>query len=535
MAVLHALREPTPLNDSDRVHVAPRYAYALAIAVVIPAMAMRMVFFSELREQSVFILFYPAVMLAAAYGGFGSGVLAMAFSILIAAFYWMPPAGGTTLGGAGWLASVTVFALTSLLVCWLAETLHRALRRSRLAEAELARRGEGLEDLVALRTAELAREVVKCQQAQASAEAASASRSRLFAAVSHDLRQPLGALPLYVGAAAMRAEKDGRLVANMSRCIGNLSAMLDLLLDLGELDAGAVKADCKDFEIGPLLEQIVITHRPQALAKGLTLRCRPSNLMVHTDPTLFGRIVGNFVANAVRYTARGGVLIGLRHAQGKCWLEVWDTGIGIPDDQTESIFEEFKQLGNAERNRENGSGLGLAIVAKTAALFGLTVRLRSRLGAGTMFAIELPGADRVCDGGATQPGRALRIALVEDDRSMLDALLFALERGGHEVIAALGSAGLRAELADKAPDIVISDYAFADGETGLDVVRALRARFGEKLPAILLTGNNDPQLKAAAATDAIVVHSKPVDFTILQRSIDKLANHDTKRRRALKA
>ncbi len=530
-AALHARHEPTPLSDDDSVPYGPRYPYVIAIVVVVAATVARMIFLSEMGAQSAFVLFYPAVTLAAVYGGFGPGALATALSIPIAAFNWMPPAAAIDRGDSSGLAGIILYALASLLVCALSATLHRALRRSLSAEAELARRGERLEELVALRTAELTREVARCQQAQASAEAANAARTRFVAAVSHDLRQPLGALSLYVAAAAMRAEKDDRLVANMGRCVSNLTEMLDHLLDLSKLDAAVVKAECKDFALAPLLEQIVVTHQPQAAAKGLTLRCRASDFVAHSDPVLFGRIISNLVANAVRYTARGGVLIGLRRAQGKCWLEVHDTGIGIPEDQTECIFEEFRQLGNAERNRENGSGLGLAIVAKTAALLGLTVRLRSRLGVGTMFAIEVPGADRIGERGAAQPGRALKIAVVEDDRSMLDALLFALERGGHEVIAAHGSA----ELADKAPDIVISDYALADGETGLDVVRALRARFGAHMPAILLTGNTDPQLKAAAVTDGIVVHYKPVDFIVLQRSIDELAGHGTKRRAALEA
>jgi PAS domain S-box-containing protein len=213
--------------------------------------------------------------------------------------------------------------------------------------------------------------------AKAEAEQANHAKSRFLAAASHDLRQPLAALALYVGALKNKlAPADAPLLGNMVDCVANLNELLTDLLDISKLDAGVVQPDVCDFAVADLLAGLAAVHAPEARRKGLRYRQREPALHARTDPRLLRRIVGNLLANAVRYTERGGVLVGCRRRGGKNWIEVWDSGIGVPQDKHDEIFQEFRQLGHDERNR--GSGLSLAIAAKSAALLGLQIRVRSR-------------------------------------------------------------------------------------------------------------------------------------------------------------
>ncbi|MBC7908058.1 MAG: HAMP domain-containing histidine kinase [Rhodospirillaceae bacterium] len=227
--------------------------------------------------------------------------------------------------------------------------------------------------------------------AKAEAEQANAAKSRFLAAASHDLRQPLQALGLYLDVLRGRlSPDDAPIMTRIESCHSGLSRLLTDLLDVSKLEAGVVTMNLGKVAIMDLQTSVVSAHAPVAEMKGLRLRMVATRVIVQADSVLLERIIGNLVANAVRYTEHGGVVIGCRHRQGKAWVEVWDSGIGIPEDKTAEIFEEFRQLGNQERNSERGTGLGLAIVSKTAALLGLTVRVSSQLGRGSMFAIELP-------------------------------------------------------------------------------------------------------------------------------------------------
>lgn len=266
------------------------------------------------------------------------------------------------------------------------------------------------------------------------AEQANNAKSRFLAAASHDLRQPLSALSLYTGVLNnLPQEADRKVVANMQSCIDSLSGLLTDLLDLSKLQAGVVNPNIVDFSVAGLFGRLASVHAPKAQAKGLRLRFIPSTLTGKTDLMLLARSLGNLIENALRYTERGGVLVACRHRLGKTWIEVWDTGVGIPNDQKWEIFEEFKQLGDGARNM--GSGLGLAIVAKTATLLGLEVRVRSQLGRGSVFAIELPLGQAISVKPAPAPNahmfRPLRIALVDDNDIVREALVLVLQHLGH--------------------------------------------------------------------------------------------------------
>jgi PAS domain S-box-containing protein len=367
------------------------------------------------------------------------------------------------------------------------------------------------------------------QVAKAEAERANHAKSRFLAAASHDLRQPLSTLGLYVGVLKSRlGAKETILLNNMASCVSSLNELLSDLLDISKLDAGVVQPEISDFSVTELLLNLISVHAPEAQIKGLSLRWLSAEINGRTDSILFKRMLGNLLANAIRYTERGGVLIACRRHQGKHWIEVWDTGAGIPEDKLDEIFEEFKQLGDDVRNR--GSGLGLAIVRKTAALLGLEIRVRSRLGRGSMFAIELPLGKKAHKALASQrqeKERSLRIALVDDNAGVLNALVCALEVIGHQVVAATTGKELITLLDGQAPDIVISDYRLAGRQTGFDVIAAVRNAFDEKLPALLITGDTDPIIMRSMADRGILVQHKPLEIETLQLCIMQATKRQT--------
>jgi CheY-like chemotaxis protein len=218
------------------------------------------------------------------------------------------------------------------------------------------------------------------------------------------------------------------------------------------------------------------------------------------------------------------VLIAFRRHEGKCWLEVWDTGIGISNDKLDFVFDEFTQIGSI--GAAKGSGLGLAIVAKTAGVLDLRVRVRSRPGRGSMFSIE------VREGRKTEPKveivrevkyRRLRIGLVEDDSSVLEAIVMALETAGHQVVSATTGDGLMKLLGAQAPDIVISDYRLGTRKTGFDVIKEARAAFGANLPAHIITGDTDPALIRSMTKHGIGIQYKPIKFDTLMTMVGRAA------------
>ncbi len=359
--------------------------------------------------------------------------------------------------------------------------------------------------------------------AKSEAERANNAKSRFLAAASHDLRQPLSALRLYLGVLKNKlAAEDQEMLLSMRECVGGLSSLLSKLLDLSKLDAGVVQPQVGSFPLDDVLSQVVAAHRPEADAKGLSVRCGRFDRVARTDPVLFQRIIGNFVANSIRYTERGGVLIGCRRHGGKLWIEVWDTGIGIPQDKIGDIFEEFKQL--EDEARTNGSGLGLAIVARTAELLGLQIRVQSRRGRGSMFAIELPLGERVEASIQLEPTtqfHAARIAVVDDNLLVLHALRLGLENAGHEVVAAPSGAEVLAQLGARAPEVIVCDYRLAGGKTGFDVVSSVRKAFASNVPAVIITGDTDPELMRGMTTKGIAILHKPIEIETLQERIEE--------------
>jgi signal transduction histidine kinase/CheY-like chemotaxis protein len=398
------------------------------------------------------------------------------------------------------------------------------------AELELVRMEDGVSGFLLSITdiSERRRSKASLVAATRLAQNANDAKSRFLAAASHDLRQPLSALSLYVGLLKARTlPEHGELMHSIQDCVDSLTALLNDLLDISKLEAGVVKPDVADFAIDGLLTALASVHRGQAQAKGLRIRLRPSGQTTRTDRVLLQRVVGNFVDNALRYTTKGGVLIACRARQGKWWVEVWDSGMGIPEDKQAQVFEEFRSLGPNTEDR--GSGLGLAIAVKMAGLLGLEIQLASRPGRGSRFAIEVPlGAPLRVDGSQARLLKAdrLRIALVDDHPQLLRALTLALEAEGYEVIAAPDQQAMIERLSATSPDLLLTDHRLAGGETGFDLIEAARAAVGSTLPAIIMTGDTDPGLIREMAGRGIKVHYKPIQLAALKADIQEAVKRD---------
>jgi len=376
---------------------------------------------------------------------------------------------------------------------------------------------------------ELVRQLTEQKEA---AVAANLAKSRFLAAASHDLRQPMHALSLYLGAlAGLELSTVARAVLdNVAQCARTMDGMFRALLDISRLDAGAVQAEPRAFAVAPLLERIRLEFEPQVRENGLELRVARCSAAVHADPAFVERILRNLTSNAVRYTKRGRILIGCRRLPGALRIAVHDTGPGIAPGEQRLVFEEFYQSGNPERDRAKGIGLGLAIVERLAQLMRAPLRLESWPGRGSVFSVELPLAAREDSAGAPAPARpagARRsfagslVAVIDDEQGILQATRSLLEQWDCSVVtAACGADALRLlGTSARAPDVIVCDYRLRDGENGLAVIDSLRVEFNEDIPALLITGDTGPEpLREIHASGVRVLH-KPVEEKMLRDAL----------------
>ncbi|WP_062480491.1 ATP-binding response regulator [Variovorax boronicumulans] len=365
------------------------------------------------------------------------------------------------------------------------------------------------------------------------AERSDLAKSRFLAAASHDLRQPVHALSLFVGVLRGQAlpAASRHVVDSIGRAAAAMGLLFEGLLNISRLDAGVVRVKARPFALAGLLDQIQLEFAPQAAGKALSLRLRAGDAVVHSDPALLDRVLRNLVENAIRYTVRGGVLIGCRRAGADALrIEVWDTGPGIPPTEQEQVFWEFHQLGNPERDRTKGLGLGLAIVRRTAALLGHPLALRSRVGRGTVFSVTVPLARQSLPAPEAPPaplpadtGRLVLVA--EDDGESRLGLQLLLESWGLHVIAAEGGDELLALAARQPgkPALIVSDYRLRAGETGIDVVDRLHEEYNDDaIPALIVSGDTDPRRLSDVAARGWQMLHKPVDPAQLQATVSQL-------------
>lgn len=355
------------------------------------------------------------------------------------------------------------------------------------------------------------------------AETATLAKSRFLAAASHDLRQPTHALGMFVarlGQLPLDAQTR-QLVASLEASVQSMQDLLDGLLDVSRLDAGAVQVQLGPVNMGELFHSLRKALQPLAESKGLRLRIRPSPYWAMTDPVLLQRMVMNLANNAIRYTERGTVMISCRRVDGgrKVRLDVADSGIGISPTHQEDIFREFYQVGNSGRDRAQGLGLGLNIVERTAQLLGHAITLRSALGCGTRFSIHLPAAQAVEAFTTLAPAdpqglggvEGMRVLVIEDDGFALEAIRDLLSSWGCVVNAAATVAqALDFVNAYAAPDVVLSDFRLGEARNGLDVIAMVRAHARREIPACLMSGDTDAGLIQAAKDAGLTLLHKPV-------------------------
>jgi signal transduction histidine kinase/CheY-like chemotaxis protein len=363
------------------------------------------------------------------------------------------------------------------------------------------------------------------------AERANIAKSNFLAAASHDLRQPVHAVGLFVGAlrnVAMPAV-GVRLVEQIEASIAAMDSLFSAILDISRLDAGVVEVHPKPFAIQPMLDRICRDHADEAAAKEVALTCVPSSAVVEADPVLIERILRNLVSNAVRHTDRGRVVVGCRRGPA-LRIEVWDTGPGIPLDQQDRIFQEYVQIGNPERDRAKGLGLGLAIVRRLTELLGAELVLRSWPGRGSCFSVTAPlavgGLDAAGDGGEASAGRLARglIVVIDDETAILNAMAAVMTGWGYEVVAAGSGAEVLAQMAEVVarPDLIICDYRLRGSETGIEAIEALRSEYNALIPAMLITGDTAPNRLAEARASGLLLLHKPVPNGKLRAAVAHL-------------
>ncbi|MCO5104322.1 MAG: hybrid sensor histidine kinase/response regulator [Burkholderiaceae bacterium] len=428
-------------------------------------------------------------------------------------FYWALVLGGTAAGSIGahahhprtmWIFLPTLiapFALRALvdthndsrflgvgMLLLLAYLLYYGKQHARTLQRMIALRHENSALVEELQTQALA------------LHEANAAKSRFFAAASHDLRQPLQAMGLYLSVISS-GDNNPKALARMGQCMESLDRLLEVVMDISRLDAGQVTPQYRPVCIASMLHSLVNMYEAAAQQKGLQLRAHPTKAWTSSDPALLERMLANLVSNAIRYTSTGGVLLGVRpHGEG-LRIMVTDTGIGIPAHAHAAVFEEFVQLNNYERDPAQGTGLGLATVQRLAVLLGHRVELHSTLGRGTTFALHVPriaspavpAVDTGADLAGTVSAAALQghVLVVEDNPMVQNALASLLSRWGLRVTAVENGALALHELERTAFDVVLSDWRLPGPHDGTSVLRTAKIlQPGMKL-AVLMTGEDE--------------------------------------------
>ncbi|HYH19643.1 MAG TPA: hybrid sensor histidine kinase/response regulator [Azospirillum sp.] len=355
------------------------------------------------------------------------------------------------------------------------------------------------------------------------AERANEAKTRFLAAASHDLRQPVQSLVLLTASLAARLGEHpaASLLGSLQASVDALCRLLEGLLDVSKLDAGTVPANLRPVPVSAILQGLEAEYRLRAEEKGLTFRTVPSSLTLRTDPALLERVLRNLLENALRYTDRGGILLGCRR-QGECVLiQVHDTGVGIPAEHLERIFLEFYQVSNPARDRGKGLGLGLAIVDRLARLLGCRVRVVSRPERGSCFMVEVPlaagaapelsapPAVAAASAAAIGPGIAL---VIDDDPLVRQGLALLIEQSGWRVVVAESGPDAVNRLASGpgVPTLVIADYRLEGGTTGLDALRAVEAWVNRPLLCVVLTGDTAPERIADVQASGYRILHKPL-------------------------
>jgi signal transduction histidine kinase len=385
------------------------------------------------------------------------------------------------------------------------------------AEA-LERANETLERRVRERTEELTRLNAELGRAKAEAEEANISKTRFVAAASHDILQPLNAARLYVTSLVERRGEDAPLVGNIDASLEAVEEIFGALLDISRLDTGALKPNFASFRIADLLRQLEVEFAPLAREKGLELTFVLSSATIRSDRRLLRRMLQNLVSNAVKYTPKGRVLVGCRRRDKRLRIDVYDTGLGIPNSRKRAIFKEFHRLEQGAKVAR-GLGLGLSIVDRIGRMLDHSIDVKSNVGYGSHFCVEVPLSPAV---PAAQPPREIVavdrgqlagtvVLCIDNEASILDGMEALLGGWGCRVLKAadLSAAIVTVANAQVPPNGLLVDYHLDQGD-GITAIAELRRRFGTDLPAILITADRSPHIRDQARMQAVQVLNKPL-------------------------
>jgi two-component system CheB/CheR fusion protein len=367
------------------------------------------------------------------------------------------------------------------------------------------------------------------QKAKAAADQANQAKSRFLAAASHDLRQPLQTFGLLYGLLAKRMPdpEAQRILAKLDDTVADMATLLDTLLDINQIEGGAIKPELAVFPVSALLKRLRDEFAPLAASKLLKLHIVPSSIAIGSDRRLLQRMLSNLLSNAIKYTDRGKIVVGCRRRGDTLRIEVWDTGIGIPAQNIDRVFDEFYRVDRTDSTRF-GLGLGLYIVRRFAELLGHKVEVRSTAGKGTMFALTVPIANSAPAAGGRgdkQNASAPSILLIEDDSTQLHALRELLELEGYVVVATRTGEEALSQLGGPAPirpDVVIADYNLPGALTGVKVVDLVRTELGAQVPALIVSGDKSLATLRAFEASGHAIITKPVRAADLLAAVDAL-------------
>lgn len=378
-------------------------------------------------------------------------------------------------------------------------------------------------DITDRRQAEIA-----LRTAKEEAERANVAKSNFLAAASHDLRQPVQALVFFTTALEAKIQNGDAapLLGELKDSLNAMHGLLNALLDVSRLDAGVVTPEIVNVPLSAVLTRLTADFSPLAAQRHIELTMVTCSAIVRTDPVLLGRIIQNFLSNAVKYTPGGRILVGCRRRGQAVRIEVWDTGVGIARDELSEIFQEFYQIGNTERDRSQGLGLGLAIVQRLSRLLDVPVTVRSKEGKGSVFALDVPlvGYDhsRNIAHLTTEKRQDKPVVLVIDDEiSVLRGLKLVIDAWGYDVLTATSEDEALELLAKRGqpPDIIVADYRLRAGRTGAEAIAHIRDLFNRAIPSVIITGDTAPERIREARAHGLDILHKPVQPSALKSVI----------------
>jgi signal transduction histidine kinase len=369
---------------------------------------------------------------------------------------------------------------------------------------------------------QLAVQNVDLEAARVEAEQANRAKSQFFAAASHDLRQPLHAMGLFASALAekIRYPEVASIVGSITDSVHALESLFNELLDISKLDSGSIKPQLAGFDIQDVLARLRTEFTVEAEAKNIRMEISTESHIVHSDAVLLERIIRNLISNALRYTQEGSISLLLEPRGERLRIAVRDTGIGIPEEHQQRIFEEFFQVGNPGRTSKKGLGLGLSIVQRMCELLGYTMELESTAGQGSTFSFDAPTGERAPQAAATagppppSPSdlSGKLIVVVDDEEAIVGGMKALLAGWGAEVIGSTNGDDVLAAVHERGrlPDLLIVDFRLGKLENGIQVAQRLREELDPEIPAILVSGSITPDLGEQARTQRFEFLLKPV-------------------------